>query len=78
MLVTIDKIASRYHLLPSEVMSRGSTFDLECMDLGIRYTVIEEQKRNGTYKKPIPKLTEKEMLNIIKKTKNGKGKQKQV
>lgn len=38
MIITIDTLASRYSLLPSEVMQRASTFDLAIMDAAIAYT----------------------------------------
>lgn len=53
-------------------MERATTFDLYVMDIGTRYAVIREQKRNGTYVKPTPKLTQEQMLAIVKRAKNGK------
>ena len=67
----IDKIASRYHLLPSEVLERASTFDLKVLDIGMRYVTVAEQKRNGTYVPPVKKHTQEELMEILNKTKNG-------
>jgi len=72
MVVSIDKLASRYHLLPSEVLDRATTFDLYCMDIGIRYTHVEEQKRKGTYKPSKPNISSEEMKSLLERTKNGK------
>lgn len=72
MLVTLDRLASRYHKLPTEVLKTASTFDLYVMDIGIRYTAIAEQKKNGTYVKPTPELSQEEMLEIIARNRNGK------
>lgn len=72
MIVSLDRLSSRYHQLPSIVLSQASTFDLYVMDIGIRYTSIAEQKKNGTYVKPVPELSQEEMLEIIARNRNGK------
>lgn len=72
MLITVDKLASRYSLLPSEVLERGNTFDLYVMDIGIRYEYVQQQKRNGTYKKTTPELSETQMAEMLKKTRGAK------
>lgn len=64
----IDRLSHRYGLLPSEVIARASTFDLYTMDIGIRYEKIAEQKRNGTYKKPVEQLSQEQMKAMISKT----------
>lgn len=69
MLITVDNLAQRYHLLPSECMERATTFDLYVMDIGSRYAVIREQKRNGTYIKPTPKLSQEQMVAMLQKVK---------
>jgi hypothetical protein len=74
MIVSIDKLASRYHLLPSEVLDRATTFDLYCMDIGIRYTHVEEQKRKGTYVKPAPKISTEQMAQMMSKVRGNHGK----
>lgn len=37
MIALIDQMAQRYGLLPSEVLSRASTFDMVIMDAGQAY-----------------------------------------
>jgi hypothetical protein len=70
----IDKLATRYHKLPSEVLDTASTFDLYCMDLGIRYEVVQEQKRKGTYIKPAPKVSEERMKAMMNQVRSEHGK----
>lgn len=65
-------MASRYHCLPGEILERATTFDLYCMDVGIRYTVVEEQKRNGTYQKSSPVLSQTTMQDMLNKVKGAK------
>lgn len=69
MIITIDRLAARYHCLPSEVFARADTFDLYCMDIGIRYEYVQEQKRKGTWVKPTPKLSEEQMQAMMKAAK---------
>jgi len=38
MVLSIDNIGKRYGLLPSEVMMRGSTFDLFILDAALSYS----------------------------------------
>lgn len=50
-------------------MREATTFDLFAMDLGIRYELVARQKAEGTYKKPVPKLTQEQMKDMIARTK---------
>ena len=34
MLLTLDHLAQRYHLLPSQVLAQANTLDLRCMEIG--------------------------------------------
>ena len=34
MLLTLDHLAQRYHLMPSQVLAQGTTLDLRCMEIG--------------------------------------------
>lgn len=72
MIITLDKLSTRYHLLPSEVLERADTFDLFCMDIGIRYEHVAEQKRKGTWQKPEKKLSESEMQKMLNQVKGAK------
>ena len=68
-MVTLDKIATRYHKLPTEILENASTFDLQVMDIGIRYEIVAEQKRNGTYVKPSPKMSTEDMQRMLDQAK---------
>lgn len=70
MIVTLDRLASRYKVLPSQAIESATTFDLYVMDVALRYEIVAQQKRDGTYVKPVPKLTEEEMLLMIDKVRN--------
>ena len=60
MLLSIDALGKRYSLLPSEVMSKASTFDLVVLDAAIGYEVYLQNKAEG--KKETPKLSQEAMM----------------
>jgi hypothetical protein len=60
MLLSIDALGKRYSLLPSEVMSKASTFDLVVLDAAIGYEVYLQNKAEG--KKETPKLSQEVMM----------------
>lgn len=66
MILTIDTMAKRYKLLPSEILSRSSTFDLYIMDAAIAYHNYQLAKAEGK----TPEMSEDELLEILKKSKN--------
>ena len=54
--------------MPSEALSRASTFDLHVMDVSIRWSNYQHEMAK-TGKKPVPKLSQDtltEMLNSVK------------
>lgn len=67
MILTIDTLAERYKMLPSEVMSRSTTFDLYVMDAAMSYHNYQTRKANNNGVAPAPELTTDEMLEIMKK-----------
>lgn len=65
-VLTIDNMAHRYKMLPSEVLERGSTFDLYALDVSARYQQYLHDKANGNQPKSnIP--SQEEMIRMIKK-----------
>ncbi len=63
MILAIDAIAKRYSLLPTEVLTRASTFDLVILDTAIGYERYVTDKANG--KKPEPKLSQETMQKML-------------
>ncbi len=68
MILTIDTLAERYKMLPSEVLCRSTTFDLYIMDAAMSYHNYVNKKANNNGVDPAPELTQEEMLAIIRKT----------
>jgi len=60
MLLSIDALGKRYSLLPSEVLSKASTFDLVVLDAAIGYEVYLQKRAEG--KKETPKLSQEVMM----------------
>lgn len=47
MILTLDRMAERYGMLPSQVMNHGSTFDLYVMDAALSYDNYHQKKSQG-------------------------------
>jgi len=72
MVITLDNLASRYHLLPSECLARATTFDLYVLNTSSQWETHKrnevEHRVNGSKAKR-PDLTQEEMLAMIKRVK---------
>ena len=73
MLLSIDALGKRYSLLPSEVMSKASTFDLVVLDAALGFQTYMQDKADG--KKAAPKLSQEEMMKMVERTKQKDGTQ---
>jgi hypothetical protein len=71
MLLSIDAIGKRYSLLPSEVMTRASTFDLVVLDASLGYQKYIQDKADGN--KQSPQLSQEEMIKMMERTKQKDG-----
>ena len=47
MILTIDNIAYRYKILPTEVLERGTTFDLYVIDIATKWRNYQQEKQEG-------------------------------
>lgn len=65
MLLTLDKMAERYGMLPSQVLVQASTLDLYVMDAAISYHDYSQRKANGEV---AVQYSEQDLLNIIRNT----------
>jgi hypothetical protein len=66
MILTVNNLAKTYKLLPSEVLERGSTFDLFVLDIATRHTRYQQDIADG--KKVGHKHTKQELLEMFSKT----------
>lgn len=65
-ILQLDGLGKRYGMLPSEVLSRGNTFDLYIMDCAMSFEDYHNKKALNNGKDPIPKYKESELLEIFK------------
>lgn len=68
LLVTLDNLAERYRLLPSEALARATTFDLRVLDVSAKWNLHRQQIASGEKpEKPVPKLTQEQMQAMIRR-----------
>jgi hypothetical protein len=66
MLITLDNLAHRYQCLPSEALSRATTFDLYVLDVSTKWLRYQQDKADG--KNPAArKPSQQEMLDMLKR-----------
>lgn len=67
-ILQVDGLGKRYGLLPSEVLSRGNTFDLYIMDAALTFENWHNRKAANGGKDPIPDYTVEELMAIKNRT----------
>ena len=67
MALTLDRIGTRYGLLPSQVLNQASTLDIMVMDISVSYEKMKLEQRDGH----APKMTEEDMLRALTLKKTG-------
>jgi hypothetical protein len=69
MVLTLHNLAEAYKLLPSEALTRSTTFDLYVLDMHTKWLKYQnEQSKDPNQPKAPPKLTQEQMLEMIKRT----------
>lgn len=73
MILTINNLAKTYGLLPTEVLARATTFDLYVLDVSARWQQHQHEQITGkkSFTRPPPKLSEREMLDMLKRARSG-------
>ena len=66
MMLTLDNMAERYSLLPSEILKRADTLDLEILDVSAKFS---HHKETDKYKENHGH-TEKSILKMIENVEN--------
>jgi hypothetical protein len=61
MILTLDRLGQRYGLLPSEAISRASTFDLVIMDVAM---TLEHHAKESQHPNYVPEVDTEELLKI--------------
>jgi hypothetical protein len=68
MIMLIDTLSERYGILPSEVMTRATTFDVFVADTAIGYrNIVQERSMNGG-KDPVSSYKQEDLQALLEKT----------
>lgn len=71
MILTLDNLAKRYGVLPSEALDRASTFDLRVLEIQSQWERRQRDIAEGkTSVKPAPKLSQDQMLAMIERVRS--------
>lgn len=71
MFLSLDNLANRYGLLPSEVLSRATTLDLYVLDLSAKYQRYRDEKAQGL-NPPTRKPSQEELKAMLTRVKANK------
>jgi hypothetical protein len=63
----VDKMAQRYHMLPSVLLNQATIYDLRVMDVADSYVNYRRALQENKGRPPAPKMTEEEMVARIEK-----------
>lgn len=61
LILTLDRMGQRYGMLPSEIISRATTFDLVMMDTAM---TLENHAQASSQEGYIPEVSTEELLKI--------------
>jgi hypothetical protein len=61
--VTLDNLATRYGLLPSECLHKATTFDLTILDIAKSWERYRHNKANGV----MPEISQEVLLEVLNK-----------
>lgn len=68
----VDAMAERYCMLPSDVLSKGSTLDLLIFDASSSYRTYQQNKASGKPTIKTEDFTQDELKSILEKTRDGR------
>lgn len=69
----VDALASRYHLLPSEVLARADSVDVYVMDAALsyrKYLEEDELHKQGKGPKPVPVVPQEKLQEILNRVRS--------
>ena len=74
MILTLDNLACRYHVLPGEALARATTFDLHVMDTAVRHQRYQQERADveQDLKRPKPRArppTQEQMQAMLDRVK---------
>jgi hypothetical protein len=73
MILTLDNLAQRYKCLPSEAMSRATTFDLRVLEVQAQWERRQREIAEGkSPSRASPKLSQAEMTAMLERVRQRK------
>jgi hypothetical protein len=66
----IDSLGKRYGMLPSDILSRATTFDLYIMDASLTFENYHHKKAMNNDRDPMPDFTTNELQDILNKSRS--------
>lgn len=69
MILSLDNLAAKYHLLPSEALERATTFDLYVLDTGARWARHQQEIADGKTSPNTSKFSVKQMQEMMRRAK---------
>ena len=66
MLITLDNLAHRYQCLPSEALSRATTFDLYVLDVSTKWLKYQQDRAEGKTS-AVKQPSQAEMMAMLKR-----------
>lgn len=70
MLLTIDTLAQRYKVLPSQCLEQASTFDLYVMNTATEWSSRQQAYAQSGSSLPTPHLSRDEMMSMLSRTRS--------
>ena len=69
-ILMIDSLGKRYGMLPSDILSRATTFDLYIMDASLTFENYHHKKAMNNDRDPMPDFTTNELQDILNKSRS--------
>ena len=75
MILTLDNLAERYKMLPSEALDRATTFDLYVLDVSSRWVKYQHELADNKSKglgPPAPRLSQEQLRAMMQRAQETK------
>jgi hypothetical protein len=69
MILSLDNLAAKYHLLPSEALERATTFDLYVLDTSARWSKHQQDIADGKVAPKTSGLSVSKMQEMMRRAK---------
>lgn len=70
MMLSLHNLSREYKMLPSEALSKATTFDFDVLNIATKWEIKKQNEEKGI--KEVPKLTQEQMLDMVEFARNKK------